>query len=75
MYQLSIYNVRTVFNNRLYNSNSYIGYTMAYFRNTYVVDITKHDPSFVFPRVKATGTHNNIAHNATIDNLLTLLHV
>ena len=48
---------------------------MAYFRNTYAVDITKHDPSFVFPRVKATGTYNNIVHNATIDNLLTLLHV
>ena len=26
-------------------------------------------------RVKATGTYNNIVHNATIDNLLTLLHV
>ena len=36
---------------------------------------TKHDPSFVFSRVKATGTYNNIVHNATIDNLLTLLHV
>ena len=41
----------------------------------HAVDITKHDPSFVFSRVKATGTYNNIAHNATIDNLLTLLHV
>ena len=48
---------------------------MAYFRNTYAVDITKHDPSFVFSRVKATGTYSNIVHNATIDNLLTLLHV
>ena len=34
---------------------------MAYFRNTYAVDITKHDPIFVFSRVKATGTYNNIA--------------
>ena len=48
-----------VFNNALY----------------YAVDITKHNPNFVFSRVKATGTYNNIAHNATIDNLLTLLHV
>ena len=28
-----------------------------------------------FSRVKVTGTYNNIAHYATIDNLLTLLHV
>ena len=28
-----------------------------------------------FSRVKATSTYNNIVHNATIDNLLTLLHV
>ena len=50
---------------------------MAYFRNTYAVDITKHDTSFVSSRVKATGIYmyNNIVHNATIDNLLTLLHV
>ena len=48
---------------------------MVHFRNSYAVDITKHDPSFVFSRVKAIGTYNNIAHNATIDNLLTLLHV
>ena len=76
MYHSSNYNVRTVFNNALYNLNSCIGYKMAYFRNTYVVDITKHDPIFVFPRVKATGTYiNNSVHNATIDNLLTLLHV
>ena len=75
MYHSSNYIVRTVFNNALYNSNSCIGYKMAYFRNTYAVDITKHDPSFVFSRVKATGTYNNIVHNAIIDNLLTLLHV
>ena len=31
--------------------------------------------SFVFSRVKATGTNNYIVHNATIDDLLTLLHV
>ena len=30
---------------------------------------------FFFSHVKATGTYNNIVHNATIDNLLTLLHV
>ena len=48
---------------------------MAYFGNAYAVDITKHDPSFVFSRVKTTGTYNNIAHSAAIDNLLTLLHV
>ena len=71
----SYYIVRTVFNNALYNSNLCIAYKMAYFRNTYAVDITKHDPSFVFSRVKVTGTYNNIVHNATIDNLLTLLHV
>ena len=47
---------------------------MVYFRNTYAVDITKHDQVF-FSRVKSTGTYNNIVHNATIDNLLTLLHV
>ena len=73
MYHSSNYIVRTVFNNALYNSNSCI--KMAYFRNTYAVDITKHDPSFFFSRVQATGTDNNIVHNATIDNLLTLLHV
>ena len=56
MYYSSNYIVRTVFNNALYNSNSCIGYKMAYLRNTYAVDITKHDPSFVFSRVKATGT-------------------
>ena len=28
-----------------------------------------------FSRVKATGTYNNIAHDATIDNLFTLLQV
>ena len=77
MYHSFNYIVRTVFNNALhvYNSNSCIGYQMAYFRNTYAVDINKHDLSFVFSRVKATGTYNNIVHNATIDNLLTLLHV
>ena len=75
MYHSFNYNVRTVFNNALYNSNSCIGYNMAYFRNTYAVDITKHDPSFVYSRVKAAGTYNNIAHNATIGNLLTSLHV
>ena len=48
MYHSSNYIFRTVFNNALYNSNSCIGYKMAYFRNTYAVDITKHDPSFVF---------------------------
>ena len=73
MYHSSNFIVRTVFNNALYNSNWCIGYKMAYFKNTYAVDLTKHDPSFVFSRVKATGTYNNIAHNATIDNLLTLL--
>ena len=71
MYHSSNYNVRAVFNNALYNSNSCI----SYFKNNYAVDITKHDPSFVFSRVKVTGTYNNIAHYATIDNLLTLLHV
>ena len=75
MYHSSNYNVRTVFNNALYNSNSCIGYTMAYFRNTDAVDITKHDPSLFFSCVKGTGTYNNMAHNATIDKLLTLLHV
>ena len=28
-----------------------------------------------FSRVKSTGTYNNIAYSAIIDNLLTLLHV
>ena len=51
MYHSSNYIVRTVFNNALYNSNSCIGYKMAYFRNTYAVDITKHDPTFVCSRV------------------------
>ena len=74
MYHSSNYIVRTEFNNALYNSNVCIGYKMAYFRNTYAVDITKHDASFVFSRFIATGTYNNIAHNATTDNLLTLLH-
>ena len=75
MYHSSNSIVRTVFNNALYNSNSCIGYKIAYFRNVYAIDITKHDPSFVFSRVKATGAFNNIAHSAAIDNLLTLLHV
>ena len=57
MYHSSNYIVRTVFNNALYNSNSCIGYKMAYFRNTYAVDITKHDPIFVFSRVKAILAH------------------
>ena len=48
---------------------------MAYFRNAYAIDITKHDPRFVFSCVKATGTYSNIAHSAAIDSLLTLLHV
>ena len=48
MYHSSNYIVRTVFNNALYNSNSCIGYKIAYFRNTYAVDITKHDLSFFF---------------------------
>ena len=60
LYHSSNYIVRTVFNNALYNSNSCIGYKMAYFRNSYAVHITEHDPSFVFSRVKATGTYNNI---------------
>ena len=51
------------------------GYKMAFFRNAYADDITKHDPSFVFSRIKTTVTYNNIVHNATIDNLLTLHHV
>ena len=75
MYHSSNSIVRTVFNNALYNSNSCIGYKIAYLRNVYAIDITKHDPSFVFSRVKATGTFNNIADSAAIDNLLTLLHV
>ena len=37
--------------------------------------ILPHDPSFVFSRIKTTGTYKNIAHCAIIDNLLTLLHV
>ena len=48
---------------------------MAYLRFAYAIDITKHDPSFVFSRVKATCTYNHIVHSAAIDNLLTLLHV
>ena len=73
----SNYIFRTVFSNALYHSNSCIGYKMAYVRNTctYAVDITKHDPSFVFSHVNATSTYYNIAQSATIDNLLTLLHV
>ena len=41
MYHSSNYIVRTVFNNAVYHSNSCIGYKMAYFRNTYAVDMTK----------------------------------
>ena len=52
MYHSSNYIVRTVFNNVLYNLNSCIGYEMAYFRNTYAVDITKHDPSLFFHALK-----------------------
>ena len=37
MYHSSNSMVRTVFNNALYNSNSCIGYKMAYFRNTYAL--------------------------------------
>ena len=75
MYHSSNSIVRTVFNNALYNSNSCTGYKMAYFRNNYAIDIIKHDPSYVFSLVKVTGTFNNIAHSAAVDNLLTLLHV
>ena len=42
---------------------------MAHLRNIYAVDITKHDPSFVFSALKI------IAHNATIYIFFTLLHV
>ena len=71
----TLINLSYLINNALYISNSCIGYKMAYFRNPYAVDITKHDPSFFFSRVKASGAYNNTAHNSTIDNLLTLLHV
>ena len=47
---------------------------MAYFMNMYLVDITKHDPNFVFSRVKATGAYN-IAHSATVAIFFSLLHV
>ena len=65
MYHSSNYIVRTVFNNALYNSNSCIGYKMAYFRKTYAVDITKHDPNFVFSHVKVLEkcTKNLIQHS------------
>ena len=66
MYHFSNSIVSAVFNNALYNSNSCIDYKMAYFKNAYAADITKHDPSFVFSRVKANATYNNIAHSATL---------
>ena len=44
--------VRTVFNNALYNSISCIGYKMAYFRNAYAIDITKHDLILFFHALK-----------------------
>ena len=73
MYHSSNYIVRTVFNNALFNSNSCIGYKMAYFRNTYAVDITKNDQSFFFHVLKLLA--HIIILPITIDNLLTLLHV
>ena len=72
MYHSSNYIVRTVFNNALFNSNSCIGYKMAYFRNTYAVDITKNDRIF-FHVLKLLA--HIIILPITIDNLLTLLHV
>ena len=50
MYHSSNYIVRTVYNNTLYNSNSCIGYKMAYFRLAYAVDITKHVKRCFFTR-------------------------
>ena len=52
MYHSSNYIVRTVFNNGLYNSNSCIGYKMAYFINAYAVDITKLIQVLIFHTLK-----------------------
>ena len=46
-----------------------------YYRNLYAYGITKHDSSFLVARVKVTSTTNEIPHNATVDNILTLVHV
>ena len=46
VYTLRIIHLIIMF--KLLHSNLCIGYKMAYFRNTYAADITKHDPSFVF---------------------------
>ena len=48
MYHSSNSIVRTIFNNALYDSNSCIGYKMAYFRNAYAIITTKHDPILFF---------------------------
>ena len=68
MYHSSKFIAMFVFNSTLNYSNSFIGYKMEYFRNIYAVDITKHDPSVNFSHVKATGTYNTIANNATVDS-------
>ena len=74
MYHSFTYIVRTVFNNALYNSNSCIGswLTLEILLQLILLSMIQ---VFIFSRVKPTGTYNNIAYNATIDNLLTLLHV
>ena len=49
---------------------------MACFRKTFTwILLGMIQVLIFFSHVKTTGTYNNIAHNATIDNLLTLIHV
>ena len=75
MYHSSNSIARTVFNNALYNSNSCFGYKMAYLEILMQLILLSMIQVLFFLRVKATGTYNNIAQSAVIDNLLTVLHV
>ena len=53
--------VRTILNTMYYSSNYII-------RTVFINALCNSYSCIVFSLVKATGTYNNIAHNATIDN-------
>ena len=57
----------------MYHSSNYIVRTV--FNNALYSSNSCIGYTYIFSRVKATGTYNNIAHSAAIDNVLTLLHV
>ena len=63
MYHSSNSIVRTVFNNALYNSNSCIGYKMAYFRNVYAIDINNNNNTLFQTIVHMDNKKNKIKYN------------